>query len=134
MFWLNLFWADVMNIIIKEDSADGNQEKKLYYSFDGKEWVEKWEVNDSAARMILTNHIQELEPIRNQVLEGVLSPLDYHIQSRMFTISLLSSYTGISKRHIKKHMKPQNFNQLDEETLKRYADAFGISVEELKKV
>jgi hypothetical protein len=46
----------------------------------------------------------------------------------------LSSYTGISKRHIKKHLKPENFNQLNEETLKKYASAFGISVEELKKV
>jgi hypothetical protein len=123
-----------MNIIIKEDSVSGNQEQKLYYSFDGKEWVEKWEVNEAAARMILTNHIQKLEPVRNQVLAGLLSPLDYHIQSKMFTISLLSSYTGISKRHIKKHLNPKNFNQLSEETLKKYASALGISIEELKKI
>jgi hypothetical protein len=123
-----------MNIIIKEDSRSGNQEQKLYYSFDGKEWVEKWEVNEMASRMIMTNHIQELEPVRNQVLAGKLSPLAYHIQSFIFNISLLSSYTGISKRQIKKHFEPKNFNQIDEETLKKYAAAFGISVEALKKV
>ena len=123
-----------MNIIIKEDGISGNQEQKLYYSFDGRGWVEKWEVSESAARMIQTNHTQELEPVRNQVLAGLLSPLDYYIRSRMFTVSLLSSYTGISKRHIKKHLKPENFHRLDEETLKKYAAAFGISVEELKKV
>ena len=120
-----------MKIILKEDSIS---EQKLYYSFDGKEWVNKWEVNEAASRMIQTIHLQELEPVRNQVLAGLLSPLDYHIQSKTFTISLLSSYTGISKRHIKKHLEPKNFNQLDEETLKKYASAFGISVEELKKV
>jgi len=123
-----------MNILINTDSISGKQEKKLYYSFDGKEWTEKWEVNENAARMIMTNHIQELEPVRNKVHEGLLSPLDYYIQLKMFTISLLSSYTGIPKRHIKKHMKPKNFNQLDEATLNKYASVFGISVEELKKV
>jgi len=122
-----------MNILIKEDSISG-QEKKLYYSFDGKEWTEKWEANEDAARMIMTNHVQELEPVRNKVHAGLLSPLDYHIQSKMFTIGLLSSYTGISKRHIKKHLKPENFTQLDKETLEKYATAFGISIEELKNV
>jgi len=123
-----------VNIIIKEDGVAGNQEHKLYYSFDGKEWVEKWEVNEDASRMLMANHIQELEPVRNQVLAEQLSPLAYHIESKLFNISLLSSYTGISKRHIKKHLKPENFNRLDEETLNKYAAAFGISIEELLKI
>jgi hypothetical protein len=68
------------------------------------------------------------------VITGKLSPLAYHIQIRLFDVKLLSSYTGIAKRHIKKHLKPENFNQLDEETLQKYASALGISVENLKKV
>jgi hypothetical protein len=124
-----------MNVIIKENNALGtNHEHKLYYTFDGKQWVERWEVNEDAARMLMDNHIQELEPVRNQVHANELSPLAYHIESKLFNINILSSYTGFSKRHIKKHLKPKNFNQLDEESLKKYADAFGISVEELNKV
>jgi hypothetical protein len=46
----------------------------------------------------------------------------------------MSSYTGISKRHIKKHLTAKNFEQLDEETLNKYASALGFSLEELKKV
>ena len=122
-----------MNLIIK-DSASDKHGQKLYHYFDGKEWIEKWEVNEEASRMVMDNHIQELEPVRNQVLEGKLSPLAYHIQSNFFSIGLLSSYTGIPKRHIKKHLKPENFNQLNEETLKKYAAAFGFSVEEFLKV
>jgi len=113
---------------------EGNHEKQLYYSFNGKEWAEKWEVKEDASIIIQTNHIQELELIRSQVRAGELSPLDYHMHSKVFTISLLSSYTGIPKRRIKKHMKPMNFNQLDEESLKKYAAAFRISVAELINV
>jgi hypothetical protein len=122
-----------MNVIVKESTSDTHGEK-LYFHFDGQNWVEKWEKGEDATRMVMTNLSQELEPVRNQVLANQLSPLAYHIQSNLFSISLLSSYTGIAKRHIKKHLKPKNFNQLDEETLKKYATAFGISVEEFKKV
>ena len=121
------------NILIK-DSTSENSGKLLYRYFDGKEWVEKWEDSLVAAEMVMANHIQEIEPIRNQVLAGNLSPLAYHIQANIFDIKLLSSYTGISKRHIKKHLKPNEFNQLDEKTLEKYASALGISVEELKKI
>ena len=122
-----------MNTILKEGTSD-SAGRKLHFYFDGKEWVEKWDESMEACEMVMTNLIQELEPIRNQVLAGELSPLAYHIQSKFFSISLLSSYTGIAKRHIKRHLKPDHFNQLDEETLQNYASAFGISVEELKKV
>ena len=122
-----------MNVIHKHSSSD-DQGQQLYHYFDGKEWVEKWEKNDIATRTLMENHIEELEPVRKQVLAGQLSPLGYHLESKLFNISLLSSYTGIAKRHIKKHLKPENFNQLDEEILGKYATAFGIPVEELKKV
>ena len=116
-----------------KDSA-GSSGRKLHFYFDGTAWVEKWEENMDACEMVMEYQAQELEPVRNQALAGKLSPLAYHVASKFFSIGLLSSYTGISKRHIKKHLKPKNFNQLDEETLQKYATAFGISVEELKKV
>jgi len=121
-----------MHLLIKDKVSE--EGKQLYFYFDGKEWVEKWEKKIVAFDMEMENHIQEIEPIRNQVLANELSPLAYHIQARLFDVKLLSSYTGISKRHIKKHLKPEKFNQLDEETLNKYAEAFGISVEKLKTV
>jgi hypothetical protein len=122
-----------MNVIIKENALD-SPGLQMYLHFDGKEWVEKWETKAVAFSMEMESHIQEIEPIRNQVLEGKLSPLAYHIQAKFFDFKLLSSYSGIPKRHIKKHLKPENFNRLGEDTLTKYAVAFGISVEELKKV
>ena len=122
-----------MNVIHKYNTSDSDG-KQLYHYFDGKEWVEKWERNDYATKTIMENHIEALDSIRNQVLTEQLSPLAYHIEIYSFNIKLLSAYTGIPKRLINKHLKPENFNQLDEDTLKKYALAFGISVEELKKI
>jgi hypothetical protein len=120
-----------MNVIVKEHS---DNQALLYYHFDGKEWVKKWETNNVAAEVSMANYFEEIEPVRQQVLAGLSSPLKYHLEYHFFTLCLLSSYTGIPKRHIKKHLKPEHFNQLDNETLVKYAEAFGISVEELKKV
>jgi len=122
-----------MRLIIKEKSKDTDG-KQLYLYHDGTTWVEKWENKDIAFTMEMENHLEEIEPVRLQVLSGELSPLAYHIEAKIFNIKLLSSYTGIPKRHIKKHLKPEYFNQLKEETLEKYATALGISIEELKKV
>jgi len=112
----------------------GRSGRKLHFYFDGTNWIEKWDENMEACDLVMENHIEELEPVRKQVLAGQLSPLAYHIEDKFFSISLLSSYTGVSKRNIKKHFKPEYFNILDEEILQKYASAFGISTEELKQV
>ena len=119
-----------MNFIVKTDCEHPN----LFHYFDGKEWQEKWENRQDACMLVMENHFQELEPIRKQVLEGELSPLAYHIKVLFLSLKILSSYTGIPKHQIKKHLKAEHFNRLDEETLKKYAVALGITMEELKKV
>jgi len=122
-----------MNVIIKENALN-TEGLQLYFHYDGKEWVKKWETKADAFSAESESHIQEIEPVRNQVLEGKLSPLAYHIEVHFFDLKLLSAYSGIPKRHIKKHLKPEHFNKLDNEILQKYAMAFGISVEELKKI
>jgi hypothetical protein len=127
-----------MNVIVKDTTPDNRENTGdlglVYFHFDGKEWGEKRERKLLACETSVIHHYREIEPVRIQVLEGQLSPLAYHIQRYLFNVKLLSSYTGIPKRHIKKHLKPDNFNQLDEITLKKYASAFGITVQDLKKV
>ena len=123
-----------MEARVNDKLVEAAGEQMVQYYFDGKEWRQKWEKKFDACAIVMTKHSEELEAVRQQILDGQLSPLAYHIQTNLFDVKLLSSYTGIPKRHIKKHLKPENFNQLDEETLKKYAEVFEITVEELKKI
>ena len=123
-----------MKTRVNDKLVDAAVEQMVHYYFDGKEWRQKWEKKFDACEIVMTEHSQELETIRQQVLDGQLSPLAYHIHANLFSVNLLSSYTGIPGRQIKKHLKPDNFNQLDEETLGKYTAIFEISVEELKKI
>ena len=122
----------MVKIVGDDQLVDGDY--TLQYYFDGEDWCQKWEKKLDASEMVDEYHAQELKIIRQQVLERELSPLAYHVHKNLLDIKILSSYTGISKRHIKKHLKPEKFNQLNEEILKKYATAFEIQIEELKKV
>ena len=123
-----------MNARVNDKLAETTGEQMVQYYFDGKEWQQKWERKLDACTMFVTKHSQELETIRQQIVDGKLSPLAYHLQTNLFDINLLSSYTKIPKRHIKKHLKPDYFNQLDEKTLNIYATIFEMTVEELKTI
>jgi len=106
----------------------------LQYYFDGNEWCQKWEDKFEVSRGAVAERLQELEIVRRQVLEGQFSPIAYHAQKKLFDVKRLSAYTGISKRHIKKHLKPEYFTQLDKKTLEKYAEAFKISIEEINNI
>ena len=123
-----------MKARVNDKLVDDTGEQMVQYYFDGKEWRQKWEKKFDASELVMTKQSQELETICQQIREGALSPLAYHIQVNLFNIKLLSDYTGIPKRRIKKHLKPAHFNQLEEETLEKYATIFEITKEELKKI
>jgi len=106
----------------------------LHYYFDGNEWCQKWEEKIDMIKSDMMEYHQKLEAVRLQVLQGELSPIAYHAQKRMLSVKILSFYTGISKRHIKKHLKPENFSQLNKNTLEKYAEAFKISIEEINNI
>jgi hypothetical protein len=47
-------------------------------------------------------------------------------------VGIVAAYTGFWKWTIKQHLKPVVFKKLPGKKLQQYADAFNISVEELK--
>ena len=93
-----------------------------------------WDVKNDALSIVWEDILAECEPIRQQVLEKKISPIAYHMKKNLQDVGLLSTYSGIPKRKIKKHLRYEEFMKLDETTLQKYADALRLSVEELKQV
>ena len=91
-----------------------------------------WEAKDDALDFAWDNVNIQCQEIIERIKKGETSPLEYHATKNLMPIALLSSYTGFSKRTIRKHYNPQNFANLDEQTLSVYADALRITIEELK--
>ena len=90
-----------------------------------------WEVENYAMKQAWDAVEEELEEIKQKISNGEMSPLMYFMKKCLMDISLLAKYVGKWQWQVRRHMKPSVFGKLDNEMLKRYADVFNITVEEL---
>jgi hypothetical protein len=75
---------------------------------------------------------EKVEQVRQRVLSGELSPIAYYMEKNIMNLKLLADYAGLPKRKVRKHLRPDHFNKLDDQILMRYAETFGISVDMLR--
>ena len=93
-----------------------------------------WSPQNDALEVTMDGIDEECQEILQRVRAGETSPLEYHAARNVMPLELLARYTGFSKRKVRKHLDPKNFNKLDDETLAVYADALRITVDELKSI
>lgn len=117
----------------------GTKVRDINYAVDDKGQYKAilssgWEVKNDALDLAWDAIDKQCECILERIKRGETSPLEYHATKNLMSVKLLSSYTGFSKRTIRKHFLPSEFSKLDNETLRIYADTLRITVEELKKI
>ena len=93
-----------------------------------------WTPKNDALDMALDEVREQCSLIAEKVKRGESSPLEYHAARNLMDVKLLSDYTGIPKRKIRRHFSPENFAALDEGTLAKYAEALRITIAELKTI
>lgn len=77
---------------------------------------------------------ERIEDARQKVLAGKASPVVYYMEKILADPMGLSMMAGIPIWKVKLHFKPWFFNRLSDKTLGKYAEAFNITVAQLKKV
>ena len=123
--------------IPQDDGALNKLTKEIVYAVDSAgnyttALSTGWEVKSTALDVAWNEIEQRIANAKQKVLNNEASPLLYFIELRLMEIGIVSAYTGFWKWTIKKHLKPEVFKKLPEEKLKKYADAFNVTVEELK--
>lgn len=113
------------------------QMKKLMYATDkdGKYTgvvSSGWEAENEATKQAWDDVDETLADVEAQVKAGAVSPIAYYMQKNLMELALLAKYVGKWQWQVKKHFKPSVFNNMDASLLKKYADVFSITVEELK--
>ena len=93
-----------------------------------------WEPENVALKQAWEVINEKVEDARKRVLSGEVSQLAYWIEKNMMDEKLIGDYMGFSKWKVKEHLNPQTFKTLSEDVLKKYAEVFKISVEELTKI
>ena len=91
-----------------------------------------WEVKKDALDSAWVDVNERIEDARQAFIKGEKSPIYYFMELRLMDITVLSGYTGFLGFFIKRHMRPSVFQTLSEKKLTRYAQAFDISINDLK--
>jgi hypothetical protein len=111
--------------------------KEVVYATDSAgnyttELSQGWEVKAVALDITWKDIADRIEKAKQKVLQNEASPLAYFMELRLMDMGILAAYTGFWKWTIKQHLKPVFFKKLSEQKLKKYAEAFNVSVDELK--
>jgi len=119
------------------NSTLGGHRKAVYArGADGKLHIVPsagWEVEEIVTKQAVDDLLRLTEDARQRALAGQTSPLEYHMYRVRMDVPLLSQASGIWQWRIRRHFRPAVFARLSPALLAKYADAMGISVEQLKK-
>ncbi len=123
--------------IPQDDGALNKLTKELVYAVDSTgnyttALSTGWEVKAKALDVAWEDIEKRIASARQKVLNNEASPILYFIELRLMDIGIVSAYTGFWKWTIKRHLKPSIFRKLPESKLQKYAEAFNVSVDELK--
>ncbi|MCX6285755.1 MAG: hypothetical protein NTY96_01395 [Bacteroidetes bacterium] len=77
---------------------------------------------------------ERIEEARQKVLAGKASPIVYYMEKILADPMSLSMMAGVSLLKIKLHCRPVFFKRLSDKTMAKYAEAFNITIDQLKKV
>ena len=119
------------------NSTLGGQRKAMYArGTNGKLHIVPsagWEVEEIVTRQAVEDLDRQAEDARQRVIAGQTSALEFHMHKARMDVPLLSQVTGLWQWRIRRHFRPAVFQGLSTRLLKRYGEAMGLSIEQLKK-
>jgi hypothetical protein len=123
--------------IPQDNGALGKVTKEVCYATDasGKYTTQLstgWDVKKDALDVAWGDIEKRIAAAKEKVLAGKYSPVYFFMEYRLMDLSILAGYTGFWQWQIKRHLKPDNFKNLSEKKLQKYAEAFNVSADDLK--
>jgi len=121
----------------QDNGALNKLTKEVVYTVDeagnyGTDLSTGWDVKTKALDVAWEDIEQRIANAKEKVLKGEASPILYFTELRLMDPTIVAAYTGFWKWTIKQHMKPAVFNKLSDKKLQRYAEAFNVTIDELK--
>ncbi|WP_312555659.1 hypothetical protein [Empedobacter brevis] len=122
---------------VPQDKGHLKNFNEVYYAIDEQGEFSQtlsagWKAKNIVQSETLKILDERVERAKQKVMQGEASPILYFMELKRMDWDILSNYVGIWKFFVKRHSKPTTFSKLKEATLKKYAEAFEISVDELK--
>ena len=122
----------------KSNLQSANMKELCYAVDENGQYITENSSGWTPKTIALENAIQDIkertEKAKKRVEEGLASPIEYYMELNKMDLGILASYVGYFRWQVKRHFKPKVFSKLSNKKLQKYADAFDISIEELKSM
>lgn len=123
----------------QDDSSTYAGHKKVIYATDSNNRYEAVESSGWEAEELVTcMAVDELKKLtadaRKRVNSSETSPLEFHMYNSRLDVLGLAQVSGRFQWQIRRHFKPQIFNNLSDKKLASYCEAMGLSIEQIKQL
>ncbi len=113
--------------------------RKLLYAVDERgEYTgvpsSGWDVESFSTELAVAELERLSEQAWRHACAGTTSALEYHMFARRMDFDTLASVSGIWRWRLRRHLRPAVFARLPDKVLRRYAEAMGITVAQLRQI
>ena len=110
--------------------------REVFYHFDKeKGFTQQVEYQNPDNQVIIKQGWdaaeQRLDEVRQLVRIGKASPVAYYMEKILMEVPMLAAYMEMPKWRVRRHLRMKVFKKLKPEILAKYAEIFGIRIEEL---
>ncbi|OOF54926.1 hypothetical protein [Rodentibacter genomosp. 2] len=125
-----------VNEIPQDDSKIFKGQRKVIYATQNGSYQTATSNGWDTETFATEQAVEELQQLANEALNAVKrgekSPLFYYMYRNRFDLTSLAQATRFWQWQIKRHFKPSVFGKLSNKVLGRYAEVFGVNIEEIK--
>jgi hypothetical protein len=93
-----------------------------------------WKVKADALNVAWEDIEQRIHDAKQKVLNGEASPVLFFMELRLMDMPTIAAYTGFWQWQIKRHIHAEVFKKLSDKKIKKYAEVFDVSMEDLKNL
>ncbi len=112
--------------------------KAVYARADNGQMVavasQGWEVEEIVTMQAVDALKEQASAALVSAKAGIGSPLEYWMYEKRMDLGLLAQSTGLWQWRVRRHLQPLGFAKLSQKLLSVYADALGISIDQLKSL
>jgi hypothetical protein len=93
-----------------------------------------WEVEEIVTQQVVDSLKQQASAALARAQTGQSAPLEYWMYERRMDIAILAQSTGLWQWRVRRHLQPARFAKLPNKVLGKYADALGMTIDQLKSL
>jgi hypothetical protein len=119
----------------KNSAQDGV--RKVMYAPNNSGKFKRFKYSSSVEEFATKTAVHEYEILKKESLEkiraGISSPIEFFMHKNRMDLPTLAAISGFFQFRVKRHLKAEIFQKLNDKILTKYADGFNISLKDLKK-